>query len=130
MKFLGKHHHLCAVIFLALLIGIAPTKSQVVYLSGTPTPWQIEVTNKFLEDHYLNSSALVSWDLENTQCHEVDHSVLQLCFKNEDIYLVSADPKALKTTFAYLVSEEAFEENLDEGKQMSKLKRPSTRRPL
>jgi hypothetical protein len=45
-------------------------------------------------------------------------------FKNENVYLVSAEPKALKRTFAFLV------ESQEDSIGGEKLKRPSVRGPI
>jgi hypothetical protein len=77
MKFLGSKKK--RYLLLLFLVG-SSLKAQVVFLSGTPTPWQKRVTQKFLDKNFLNSPSLVTWDLENRDCKGVSGSVLHLCF--------------------------------------------------
>lgn len=102
MKFPGKFKTL-NFLSLTLYTFSQVTNSQVVYLSGSPTELQREITEKFLSENHIDSSSLISWDLENTKCLEKSQAVLQLCFWKENIYWVTAKPKVLKRTFGHII---------------------------
>lgn len=117
MNFLGS------LIFLFSLIPVS--YSQVVFLSGKPSSWQKKATEDFLFSHHINTPSLVKWDSENKECKARDKAILQLCFKNDDIFWIKGKPEILRRTFAELVANDQKEE-----KGKTKNKRPSNGEPI
>lgn len=118
MKFLGKK------VFLTILISFSSTlAAKVVIFSGIPANWQKQVTERFLEKHGLNSSAFISWDSQNKECKKIKGSVLQLCFRDQKVFLVTAKPEILRSTFAQIIGPNELEIR-------HKPKKPSKGRPL
>jgi hypothetical protein len=102
--------------------------SPFVFLSGRPQEWQVEVTNSFLKKHELNHEKLVQWDLENKECEKKKRVVLQLCFKDEDLFVVKIEKERLEKTIALLVAAPPPKYKGDVKEEL-KRKRPSTRGP-
>lgn len=122
MKYHGKNL-MVPLLFLLTFGKVTTTYSSVVFLSGKPSSWQRETTEKFLSENHLNSESLIQWDLKNTNCLERTNAVLQLCFSKDKVYWVTARPEVLKRTFAHIISES---DPSNEHKQ----KKPSKGGPL